>query len=270
MTIQNRCTALSKLAGLALAAAAGAPDALAQTAPLEDAWRFTTGAAAFTRPLYPGSASTRTEVLPLLGATYGRYFLGGLPGSGVPVGLGAYLVKDEHWQAGIGVGGGITKLRKESDAARLRGLGDIANTPRASLFGAYTADWLSVRGAVSADIGGKNQGLQGTFDVEAKYRLTDNLSLTAGPGLVWGDSKYTQTLYGVDAGQSARSGLRQYTAGSGINTARFSAGAAYRLSRNWNLGARVSASKLRGDAANSPIVEKTSQTSLGVFAAYRW
>jgi outer membrane protein len=209
-------------------------------------------------------------VLPLLSATYGRYFFGGTPGSGIPVGLGAYLIKNEHWQAGVGIGGGFTKLRKESDSARLRGLGDIDNTLRASVFGAYTVDWLSVRGAMSADIGGKKQGLQGTFDVEGKYQLTDQLSLSAGPGLVWGDSKYTQTLYGIDAGQSARSGLSQYTAGSGINTVRFSVGAAYRLTRNWNLGTRVSVSKLRGAAANSPIVEKTSQTSVGVFAGYSW
>ncbi|MES2103352.1 MAG: MipA/OmpV family protein [Pseudomonadota bacterium] len=269
MIIQNQRTALFKLAGLAFAAALNTPEAQAQAAP-QEGWQFTAGGAAFTHPEYPGSGATKTEVLPLLGASYGRYFFGGMPGSGVPVGLGAYLIQDEHWQAGVALGGGFSKLRKESDSPRLRGLGDIDNTVRASIFGAYTMDWLSVHSALSADIGGKNQGLQGSLDVEGKYKLTDELTLSAGPGLGWGDSKYMQTVYGVDAGQSARSGLRQYTAGGGINTVRFSLGADYRLSRNWNLGTRVSAAKLRGDAADSPITEKTSQTTVAVFAGYRW
>ena len=72
----------------------------------------------------------------------------------------------------------------------------------------------------------------------------------------------------MNAEQSARSGLPGFSAGSGLNQLRFSIGGLYRIAPRWNVGASVAFAWLRGDASDSPISEKTSQISYGIFCAY--
>ena len=242
--------------------------ALAQEA--SDSWKFSAGLGLMTQPKYPGSADNKTSLLPMLSANYGRYFIGGLPGAGVPAGVGAFLVQDPRWRVGVGLGLNLDKPRKESDSARLQGMGDIDATALGSVFASYSDSWWKLGGNVVTDLGGKDQGTRVSIDLEARYSPMDRLQLTAGPGLTWADSKYTQTFFGVDAAQSARSGLPGYTAKSGINAVSFNIGASYQLTSQWGLGARFTASSLRGDAADSPITEKKSQNSFGVFANYRF
>jgi outer membrane protein len=94
--------------------------------------------------------------------------------------------------------------------------------------------------------------------------------LSAGPGMTLMDGQYAQTYYGVTAAQSASSGYGTYKAAAGINALRFGASANYEISREWSLGAKLSVSKLQGDAANSPTVKNGAQTSYGLFANYRF
>jgi outer membrane protein len=75
------------------------------------------------------------ESITSLGANYGRYFIGGLPGGGALLGAGALLVRDPNWSLGVGLGGGVGKARKESDDSSLQGLGDIHQAVLASVFG---------------------------------------------------------------------------------------------------------------------------------------
>lgn len=236
----------------------------------EDQWQFTVGAGVVSSPEYPGAADNKTKAVPVIGATYGRYFLGSVPGTGVPLGIGAYLYQDPQWRVGVAIGSGLGKAREESDDPRLRGLGNIDSTARGSVFASYTGGWYALRANVTTDIGGKDQGTLASMDLEARYAATPSLMLTAGPGFTWADNEYTRTFFAIDAAQSARSGLARYEAKSGINSVRFSLGANYRLTPNWSLSTRVTASELRGDAAKSPVTADKSQTSVGLFAAYRF
>ena len=242
--------------------------AFAQAAP--DEWKFTAGLGVASSPLYPGSADTKVRALSVLSAGYGRYFVGGVPGAGIPAGVGAYLVQDQHWRLGVGLGGNIESPRKESDSPRLRGLGDIDRTALGAVFGSYADQWFELRAGVLGDIGGKHHGTRVSLDAELRYALTDRLMITGGPGLTWADGQYTQTFFGIDAAQSAASGLAVYTAKSGINSVRIGFGANYGLTPNWGIGARITASSLRGDAADSPITEKKSQNTVAVFVTYRF
>jgi outer membrane protein len=235
-----------------------------------DSWKFAIGAGAVSAPKYPGSSSRRFEPIPLLSASYGRYFIGGLPGAGVPVGLGMNIIESSDWKFGVGLGIDLKKPRKESDDARLTGLGDISGTPHGAVFGSYTHDWFSVRSNVVTDIGGKHEGTLASLELEGRYRLTPNLTLSAGPGLVWADKKYSQTFFGIDAAQSANSGLAPYAAGAGLNSLRFSVGAEYRFDAHWFVGARATAATLRGDARRSPITSDTSQNTFGIFGGYHF
>jgi MipA family protein len=256
------------LSGALLCASFATEHAVAQAAP--DAWKFTLGVGAVNEPLYPGSGQTKNRALPVISAGYGRYFIGAVPGAGVPAGIGAYLIQEDHWRLGIGLGGNFDNPRKESDSPRLRGLGDIDRTALGSVFGSYSEKWFDVRAGVLTDIGGKHEGTRVSLDVEAKYNLTERLMITGGPGITWADSKYTQTFFGIDATQSANSGLAVYNAKSGVNAIRLGVGANYLLTPNWSVGGRISASSLRGDAADSPITEKKAQNTFALFAAYRF
>jgi MipA family protein len=260
---------------ISLTATFAANGALAQPVPPEeadqaDSWKFGIGAGVMSGPRYPGSSERKTTALPLLSASYGRYFIGGLPGAGVPAGLGVNLVNRSDWKFGVGLGVDLTKPRKESDDARLTGLGDISGTPHGTVFGSYSHDWFKIRGNVITDIGGKHEGTQASLDFEGKYQVTPAFSLSAGPGLTWADKRYTQTFFGVDQTQSLNSGLAPYTAGAGLNMLRFSVGAEYALSRSWFVGARASLGTLRGDARDSPITASKSQNTFGLFGAYHF
>lgn len=233
-----------------------------------DTWRFSAGLGVLRQPRYPGSADSKTSVLPMVSANYGRYILGEIPGAGVPLGVGAYLVQTPEWRLGVALGGHLSNPRDESDAARLRGMGDIDGTALAAVFGSYTHQWLVARVGVLTDVGGKGQGTRIGVDLEARHRLTDQLFISAGPGFIWADKKYTQTFFGVTSAQSSRSGLAVYTPGAGVNSVRFNLGANYQLSPQWGLGARVTLANLRGDAVRSPITEKKSQNTVGIFANY--
>jgi outer membrane scaffolding protein for murein synthesis (MipA/OmpV family) len=235
-----------------------------------DAWHFTVGGGILSLPEYPGASDRKFEPLPLLGASDGRFFIGTVPDANTPLGMGLYLYRDSHWQVAALLSYDFIQPRDQSDDARLQGLGDISRTAHAGLFGSYSVDWFTVRGSVLTDILGKHEGTVATLGLEGKYQPVDRLTLSAGPGLTWGSSQYNRTFYGVDTGQSARSGLPEYAPDSGVASVNFSVKANYRLSNRWGVGATVVASELRGDVADSPIVEKKTQVTYGLFSSYQF
>lgn len=257
-------------ASLAVLVLAAAPlVAHAQEAP-SDEWKFTVGLGAASIPKYPGSAEHKVRAFPVISANYGRYFIGGVPGAGVPAGIGAFIVTDPHWKLGLGLGGNLEKPRKESDSDRLRGLGDIDGTVLGAVFGSYTDRWFVARANVIGDIGGKQQGGRFSLDVEGRYSPGGGVLLSAGPGLTWASHAAMQTYFGIDADQAARSGRAVYTPKSGIESIGFTVGADWQVSAQWGIGTRIGAKQLQGDAAASPITEKKIQTTSAVFVAYRF
>jgi outer membrane protein len=108
--------------------------------------------------------------VPIIGVTYGRFFVGSVPGSGTPAGVGVNLYQDSHWRFGAAISADVVSPRKESDDSHLQGLGDINRTARAGVFASYTYDQLSVRANVGSDILNKKQGTAVGLEVEATRR----------------------------------------------------------------------------------------------------
>ncbi|WP_322033871.1 MipA/OmpV family protein [Paraburkholderia sp. J76] len=231
-------------------------------------WRFAVGAGVVNMPKFPGASGTKWEGVPVVSASYDRFFIGSNPDAASLLSLGAYLYRDSNWRIGAAVTYDFIQPRSESDDSRLRGLGDVKRTAHAELFGIYTYEFISARASVLTDIAGNDRGTVATFDLLGKYQPIPALTLTAGPGLTWASSKYNETYFGVTSEQSARSGLPTYSAGSGLNQLRFSVNGAYRITPRVNVGASVSFAWLRGDATDSPITEKTSQITYGLFFNY--
>jgi outer membrane protein len=235
-----------------------------------DSWQFAAGVGGVNTPRYPGSRDYFTQVLPIVSVEYGRYFLGALPGTGTPAGLGAYLVRNDHWQLGIGVDGDARKPRRASDAPILHGWGNIDSTERGALFGSYTLDWFVIRGVAAADIGGKHEGVLASLEMLGRFHPIEGLTLSAGPEVVLGDRKYTQTFFGINAAQSAIAGVRPYSVKGGVNTLRFSVGADYMLTTHVLLGAHAEYGRLQREAADSPVTADKTQHLFGLFALYRF
>jgi len=246
----------------------GAPEVTQAPAANASPWHFSVGAGVVNMPKFPGASGTKWEVLPVVSANYDRFFIGANPDAASALALGAYLYRDSNWRVGAAITYDFIQPRSESDDSRLRGLGDVKRTAHAELFGVYTYDFISARASVLTDIAGKDRGTVATFDLLARYQPIPQLTLSAGPGLTWASSKYNETYFGVNSEQSARSGLPTFSAGSGLNQLRFSLNGAYRIAPRWNVGASVSFAWLRGDATDSPITEKTSQITYGLFCNY--
>jgi len=236
--------------------------------PFSDKWKIQLGAGVINEARYPGSRYDFTLGVPIVSISYDRYFVGAVPGGGAPPGLGAYLVRTEHWAVGLDVGGGGRKPRRASDDPILRGWGDIPGTVRGGMFASYNIDWLSVHGAVS--VAGHNEGVLASLGVDAKYHATPRLALSIGPEITWVSNQYAMTFFGLDAAQSTIAGIAPYRARSGINSVGVSAGASYMLTDHWSLAAHASYGRLQGDAANSPVTTDKTQRVYGGFIMYRF
>ena len=219
-----------------------------------------------TIPKFLGSDKTKAEAFPTGQLSYGRFFVGGSAGLGI--GYNAFEAGD--FTFGTFVNQQLDSPRKESDDIRLKGLGDVKATSRGGLFTKYERDWLRTSADLSWDIGGKKQGLLAIFSAEATFRPVERLELSAGPKIIYGNSEYVNTVFGINQVQSVNSGLALYKPKGGISEAAMEFGATYLWDKNWILGSKVIIGKLEGDSAKSAIVEKKSQNSIGVFVAYKF
>lgn len=232
-------------------------------------WRVTVGGGVVSMPRFPGSDSHKVSVLPRVGASYGRFFIGGEPGAGSLAGLGVNLYRDARWRFSAAVSAGLAR-RREIEDPRLSGLGDVKRTVSGGLAVSYSRGWLRARATVASDVAGNKHGTLARLDLSGRYRPNDRWTFSAGPGLTWANARYMQTFYGVDATQSARSGLPGFDARGGLERLRFSAGADYDLNRHWGLGASGWVATLQTDAAASPIVEGARGRFVGAFITYRF
>jgi outer membrane protein len=259
-------------AGVAVAddAVDGAPAAADPVHDSSAALHVAAGVGVLDAPRYPGSDRYYIRVLPGLNLEYGRFFLGGMGGNGSPVGLGAYLYRDRNWQLGVGLGGDVRKPREETDAPVLRGWGNIASTARGSLFGNFQEGWFNVHGYLSQDIAGKHEGLLASLYVGAVIHPLPSLTLSAGPEVIWANSSYSQTFFGLTPSQATIAGIAPYTAKAGIDSVRVQFGADYRIDDHWIVGTHLTDGRLQGDAADSPVTVDKSQHSVVAFLLYRF
>jgi MipA family protein len=235
-------------------------------------WNVTLGLVVLDGEKFPGSDKRKLHIYPLGEVVYkDTFFFKGDPIPGATIrGLGAYLFKNEHWAITASLAPDFTE-RHEQDDVRLRGLGNVATTMRAALAASYSRDWWRISGAITQDLSSKKkEGVKGGFDFVATWHATEHLTLDAGPGVTIANGENTRTFFGVTPLQSARSGYAVYDPSGGVQNIRFSVGMNYRIGGGWFAGAFASESKLRGDAANSPFIEKKQEFSFGTYIGHHF
>jgi MipA family protein len=160
--------------------------------------------------------------------------------------------------------------RDQDDNGALRGMGDIRLSGEGGGFVSYSdGTWLA-RGEVRYGFGGYS-GLVADARLDRVWRVHPQVILSAGPRLSWGGSGFAETFFGVDEGQSQRSGYAAFRPGN-YWFAAAAAGATWLVAERWSVIAFGEVGSILGDSADSPLVRRGSATQgvLGITLAYRF
>ncbi|MDM9625261.1 MipA/OmpV family protein [Rhizobium sp. S152] len=224
-------------------------------------WSLIVGAGAIYEPEYEGGDKFEISPVPFAVFTYGDWL------EIDPRGITITPFRHDGFalSGNVGYEGG----RDEDDADRLKGLGNIDFAATVGAKASYNWNGLEVYAAIDQTIGG-SESLIGTFGAEYQAPVTERLILGASVEAVVANDKHMESYFGVDAAQSARSGLAQYKAEAGLKRVDVSASAIYMLSENWLVRGEAGVGFLTGDAADSPIVEEKVQPSTSLFVGYKF
>ncbi len=163
---------------------------------------------------------------------------------------------------GLGFGGsvGFVRGRSSDDYSELEGLEDI--DPSLELGGGLRFRQPSYDLFANLRYGViGHETLMGEIGGDVIYRPTEQLTLRAGPRLIWGSDDYAQTYFGVSASESAASGFDAFDASGGILRQGVKAEATYQFNDDWGLIGTIRYDQLRDDAADSPITQSEDQLS---------
>lgn len=237
-----------------------------------DDWRVTIGVGAIAAPEYMGADDMEASVLPLVDIEWrDRLFLS------TRKGLGGYAVNEKRAaQPLLGVfdsyqlGGSVRYAfgRDEDDNTRLNGLGDIDDTAELGIFGELGMGNFVFSGEVYGDVGSGHEGVHGELAAAYRMSVTEKWMVSAGPVAKFGSEDFTDSFFGVNATQAARSVYNTYDTDGGFYSVGVDAMSRYSFDENWSLTALAGYSRLVGDAADSPIVEEEGAFTAGAFVAY--
>lgn len=219
------------------------------------------GGGVIYKPKFEGSSEYEVSAIPFVSATFYDRITIDLTGASVK----AYKQGPFKLDLKLGYDGG----REESDSDRLRGLGDIDLA--VTVGGKASVSWGPADFFLSAEqaLGGSD-GLLVSAGISADVPISKRIVLGAEGSVTYADDNYMQAFFGVNAGQSARSGLAEFDAEAGIKSVEVSLSATYLISENWFFKAKETVGFLTGDAADSPIVEEDVQSKTLLLLGYRF
>jgi outer membrane scaffolding protein for murein synthesis (MipA/OmpV family) len=183
-------------------------------------------------------------------------------------GAGVYIFNDHTTRFGVGLAPNFG--REESDNSRLNGLGDIDFGGDLNIFLEGNFEPFSL--GMSGRVGVLGDAVGTVISVYAGYRqpITEQLTGRVRTTLSWADDRWTEDYFGINAAQSAASGLPVFDTSDGISTASVSAGLSYAITPSVSLTGTARYTRLLGDAADSPITDSADQLSFLLGAAYSW
>ena len=244
-------------------------------------WEFMVGLGAMYGPNFEGSDTSTVSALPMFNITWrDRVFFG------MRDGLGAHVYKSDKMRISTSIGFDLG--RDEDDSKFLYGLGDVDASATLNAGIEYELGPITPFAKVRQHLGGTN-GLQAEFGIEAGLpvavllgkrefqnkdataaHVRNGTMLTAEISTDWASENYMQDYFGVNARQSAASGLGQFNAGAGFKSVNASVGMMVPLGKQLMLNGSLGYSQLIGDAADSPITRDEGQFTAGLFLAYRF
>lgn len=217
---------------------------------------------------YSGSDEETYSVLPYLKLQHGNFYLDSEKGLGY----------EYSWDNGLYAGEalGYSTGRDDSDADwksgsdKLKGMGKIkAAINSTSTLGWNVNPYLAFEGNIIAPLT-DSQGMQ--YNAGIKFKLLDTQSdtLELSSKANFGDSRFMNTFYGVNAQQSANSGFSEYKTGSGMYSYDAGLSWTHAFNDNWWTYANVTYTQLTSKVKNSSIVKRDNNTdvTLGLFYSF--
>lgn len=130
---------------------------------------------------------------------------------------------------------------------------------------------ILVQGLGRQDVANGN-GFLGTLRTTYRQPFAQRWFMTAGVETTWASSDYMEAYFGVDGRDSARSGLKEYDANSGIKDVGANLTLSYALGEHWGLTGIVAYRRLVGDAGDSPITKNGDENQVygGLLVNYRF
>ena len=222
----------------------------------------TLGLAVVAGHAYMGSDERRTRAYPAIDYRWASGWF-----AGTTNGVGYNFSR----QAGVQYGVRLTADfgRDESRSAVLRGLGDVDARPEIGAFyNLQPTAHIFLTSSLRYGAGQGRDGLLLDLGADLNAQVAPAWRLGAGVASTWANAAYTQSYFGVDAAQAARSGRGVYTAGAGVRDVRVSVSATYAITPRASATAALSYGRLQGDAARSPIVRDRAGVNGVLAVAY--
>lgn len=179
----------------------------------------------------------------------------------------AGLVGNFRWERDTN---SLVRWRDPNALAQARGfrhMGSIDLSLEGGLFAElWPAHWLRTRIEARDAFYGAS-GLVADLSTDLVLEPLSALTWTIGPRLSLGDARFMKSYYGVDATQSARSGLAPYDAGAGIRSVGAGSMLRYKVSDSLSTFAFVEYQRLSDIAVESPLISRKGspdQTTFGL------
>ncbi len=256
----------------------GAGCAIAQPVD-DDSFRYLLGLGINNGPEAPG-ASHRSSGGGLIWAvhwgkwrlsTSGASALMGFGNVTVGPGSGASrdLLRSENFRLGFGLR--FDNGRKSEDLAVTAGLPDVQRTLLGRVYASYTLskDW-QLAAAVNQDLLSKGGGLVWNADLSHQLFASKTSALSAGIGISGSDGRHMRSYFGVpvDTAAALRFG-HAYLPDAGLRDASIGVSYTRAITPRWVGFANFSASRLLGQAADSPLTQNPTGVNWSLGLAYR-
>lgn len=222
------------------------------------------------RPAYDGADTQRGELVPVIRYLGEPWFIRSTQGV-LEGGLRTELAPGLHAGAQLAYEPG----RKARESAFLESRG-IADVDIGASIGAQL-EWDHKIGRAPITLLARlRQHIESDRGAQADLRLSVGVfqrgRFAAGvfTQATWANAKSTRSFYGVTPAQSAVSGLPVYAPGSGVLFSSFGVLWSVDLTRDWVIVGSTEARHLRGDAKESPLVERSTNYYSSVGVAYRF
>lgn len=231
-------------------------------------WYIRAGAAGIFAPTFEGSRSRKFSISPIISVgRQGREARFSSRNDSPSIGI----LETEIFRAGIS--GKLLWKRDSSTSSDLRGLSPVKFGGELGGFAElYPMDWIRLRGELRHGIV-SHDGVVGDIQADAFADLAPGLRLSAGPRATYATKGYYNAYYGVDATESAASGLSRYAPGSGWKSVGVGTALTWSVTDNLSASAFAEYSRLTGPAADSSLVRERgnrNQLMFGVSAAYKF
>lgn len=169
---------------------------------------------------------------------------------------GYYLWNDKTDKLSVAAWYDPTHYRpKDSTGFGMRHLDYRKSTMMAGLSYTHFTQYGFLRTALGGDVLSENNGV--VWDLGWLYRYTHGgLSIIPGIGATWSSENYNNYYYGVTRSESARTGIKHYSAGNDWNPY-LELTVNYSINSSWNIYGMGRYTHLSHEAKDSPMVDSS-------------